>query len=128
MKTITSLFVRCSMLLLLLPGTALASLVLSPSSLTGIMLEPGASTTASIALSEAPDASPSPLWNYYYIVDPSSSGSYGISYTSSCPTTPTLDPSCTLTVEIDSSGLSPGTYGPVNVDVSYSYGSDCVSG
>ena len=124
MNKMTDIILRFSLALLLLPSVAWASLVLSPTSLTGLTVYQGSSTTASVGLSADPSA-PS---NLYYDITPSGSGtgSSAVFYSSDCPfaTAAAQAPSCTLTVTVDAFGLAPGSYGPVNVPVDYQYSDD----
>ena len=87
------------------PAMALANLIVTPNSISGITVVQNDTAMASASVTESGTTN-------YYEISPSGSGapSY-VSFTSNCPFSPAVQsPSCTLDITVDATGLTPGPY------------------
>ena len=92
-------------LALMAPAMALANLIVTPNSISGITVVQNDTAMASASVTESGTTN-------YYEITPSGSGapSY-VSFTSNCPFSPAVQsPSCTLDITVDATGLTPGPY------------------
>ena len=92
-------------LALMAPAMALANLIVTPNSISGITVVQNDTAMASASVTESGTTN-------YYEISPSGSGapSY-VSFTSNCPFSPAVQsPSCTLDITVDATGLTPGPY------------------
>ena len=105
MKILLGITRTLTVLAVLMPGLAMANLIVTPNPITGITVVQNGTASDSAIVTESGTTN-------YYEITPSGSGapSY-VSFTSNCPFFPAeQSPSCTLDITVDATGLTPGMY------------------
>ena len=122
MKILLGITRTLTVLAVLMPGLAMANLIVTPNSITGITVVQNGTASDSAIVTE------SGTTDYYEIIPSGSGAPSYVSFTSNCPFFPAeQSPSCTLDITVDATGLTPGMYSST-LNLNYLFAGDVAEG